>query len=184
MQLMEAYYYITNKPYFVVTVLHHARRVKRFIQLASSEKAGTDFFLIDKGLKAAWEKPKKPVIDGLKFIVFADLNNAIPLVITKEINYDTNGIFIKETESEYIYEDEEKQKIETKSGKANGIIEIRYPPTVLFHEIDAVFLKQIMASPPDKWEQLKWVFIAGIIVAGLIIWQLTSSGGLQHLMGH
>ena len=75
----EIIYTITNKPYFVVNILSNDRLVKRFVQPSASKEKGEDFFLIDRQLKAAWRKPEKPIIDGLKFVVFVNMRNAIPL---------------------------------------------------------------------------------------------------------
>ena len=181
--LNELYYYVTGKPYFVVFVISNSRRVKKFIQLASGKLKGEDFFLINRSLKCAWWKPETPIIDGLKFITFVDLNNAIPLRIETETVYEDNEWIVKENKKVIVSEDIEKQKLNKKSGKSLSLIEISFPPTLLFQKVEAHLVKEILSIPESQWEQLKWVFIAGIIVAGFIGWQLINSGGLKSLGG-
>ena len=181
--IMELIYYVTNKPYFKVFVISNGRRVKKFIQLADSKQKGEDFFLISKSLKCSWWKPSYPVIDGQKFLTFVDLNNAIPLKFEQVIEYEDTEYFVKETKKINISEDVEKQFKNKKNGKPLELVEISFPPTLLFQKVEAHFVKEILSLPPDKWEQLKWVFIAGIIVVGFVAWQLMSSGTLQKIGG-
>lgn len=175
----EMYYYLTGKPYFVVYVVSNSRRVKKFIQLASSKQKGEDFFLINQSLKCSWWKPETPILDGLKFICFVDLNNAIPLRIEKEIVYTDDEWFIKEQQKITITEDIEKQKINKKSGKSLNLIEISFPPTLLFQKVEAHFVKETLSTPPNKWDELKWVFIVGLLVVGFLGWQYISSRGIS-----
>lgn len=175
-KLNEMMYYILNKPYFEVYVISNGRKVKRFVQLASSKVKGEDFFLISKDLKCAWWKPDTPIIDGLKFKTFVDLNNAVPLRIDEEYNYIDSLFLIKEEKKVTISEDTEKQKKNPKNGKPVKFVEISFPPTLLYQKMEAHFIKLIMSSPPSKWEELKWVFIVGFIVLGIIVWNLTSKG--------
>lgn len=172
---VEIYYYITGKPYFLVYVISNSRRIKKFIQLASSKQKGEDFFLINQSLKCSWWKPETPILDGLKFITFVDLNNAIPLKIEKEIVFTDGEWLVKEQEKITISEDKEKQKLNKKSGKSLNLIEISFPPTLLFQKVEAHFVKETLSTPPSKWEELKWVFIAGFIVLGFLGWQYISS---------
>jgi hypothetical protein len=172
MELKEVVWYITNKPYFKIFVLNNGRRVKTFSQLSASTVKGEDVFLIAKGLKAAWFKPDEPIIDGLKFITFVDINNAIPLKIVSETVYESGEYFIKEIKRQTITKAGEPSK----DGKPLRTVEISFPPTLLYQKVEASFVKQIMSEPPNKFEELKWVFIAGILVFGFIAWQLLSSG--------
>lgn len=178
MELNEIYYYLTSKPYFDVTVLSNNRKVKRFVMLASGQATGEDFFLICKSLKSAWFKPQTPIISGLKFITYVDLNNAIPLIIDNKITYDTNTFYVKETKKIVISEDKEKQKLNKKDGKPLELAAITFPPSILFQKVEAHFVKQILSEPPSKWEELKWVFIAGIIAVAFIGWNIINSGGI------
>ena len=169
-------YYVMNKPYFEVYVISNGRKVKRFVQLASSKVKGEDFFLISKELKCAWWKPDTPIIDGLKFKTFVDLNNAVPLKIEEEYSYTDSTFVIKEEKTIKVSEDMEKQKKNLKSGKPVTFTEISFPPTLLFQKVEAHFVKQIMSTPPSKWEELKWVFIVGLLVLGFIIWNISVNG--------
>lgn len=181
---MEIYYYLTGKPYFSVMVLSNNRKVKKFIQLASSKVKGEDFFLVSKNLKCAWWKPVTPIIDGLKFVTYVDLNNAIPLLISNEnIKYEDSEYYIKETKSITISEDLTKQNKEMKNGVPIKFVKIEFPPTLLYEKVEAHFVKLIMGIPPNKWEEYKWIFIAGFIVLGFIAWQFMNSGGLTKLQG-
>jgi len=177
--ITEIYYYLTNKPYFMVYVISNSRRVKKFIQLASSKQKGEDFFLINQSLKCSWWKPETPILDGLKFVTFVDLNNAIPLRIEKEIVYTDNEWLIKEQKKITILEDIEKQKVNKKSGKSLNLIEISFPPTLLFQKVEAHFVKETLSTPPSKWEELKWVFIVAFIVLGFLGWQFINSRGIS-----
>ena len=179
--LLEFYYYLSDKPYFSVIVLSNGRKVKRFIQLAAGIEKGEDFFLISKSLKASWWKPETPIIDGKKFLTFVDLNNAIPLKIESKVVYTDSEYFIREKTILTISEDVEKQKKNKKDGKPLNLTEITFPPSLLFQKVEAHFVKEIQAVPPSKWEELKWVFIAGFVVLGFLGWQVISSGALNRI---
>lgn len=173
----EIIYFITNRPYFVVTILSNKRRIKKFIQPAASVEKGEAFFLIDRKLKMAWRKPEEPIIDGLKFITFVNIKNAIPLKVVKETKYETTAYSVKEKIVLVIKEDEEKQKIEYKDGAPEKFVEISYPPIVLYQEVDAHFIKQIAESPTTAFDKLKDWYIY-IIIGGLILfWWMNQNGG-------
>lgn len=178
MQFIEVYYYITNKPYFFVCVLSNGRVIKKFVQLAAGTGKGEDIALINKSLKAAWWKPDHVIIDKLKFLVYADINNAIPLLITKETIIETHEYLNKQITVGKIQVDKLKLNKET-TGETLKIAEISFPPTLLYQKIEAHFVKEIQAVPPSKWEELKWVFIAGFIVLGFIAWNVINSGGVS-----
>lgn len=182
-KVMEVYYYITSKPYFVVYVTSHMRKVKRFIQLAASKEKGANEFLISKSLKSAWSKPDSDsvVIDGLKFICFVDLNNAIPLKITSEKSIRTGEFFNKEIIKTTIIEDEEKQIKNYKDGEPLTLAEIRFPPTIMFQKIEATFVKLILSQPTDKNEWMTYVLIAGLLVLGFIAFMWFQSRGVMPL---
>lgn len=172
----EILWFIFNKPYFSVLVLSNGRKVKRFVQLAAGQKKGEEIFLICKSLKMAWHKPEFPIIEGGKFLAFVDLKNAIPLVITTETIFDSSRLFTKQKRKYIISEDIEKQKLSLKNGNALDIIEIPFPPTVLFQEKEAYFLNQILSNPPSKYEHIAIIFVALIIVVGIVMIFLINSG--------
>ena len=176
MNFNELIWFVTNKPYFKVYVLNNGRRVKKFSQVASGNGKGQEFFLIDKSLKMAWFKPETPIIDGLQFITFVDINNAIPLKIEDTTEYETGEFFTKEIKTSIVTKDESKK---SGNGKPKKIVEISLPTALLYQMIEAHFVKEIQSVPPSKWEEQKWIWIAAILVFGFIIWQFMSSGALQ-----
>ena len=177
-KITELLCYIQNKPYFVVYVLSNGRRVKRFIQIAADKEKATDLFLINKTLKSAWWKPDADgiVIDGLKFICFVDLNNAIPLIIQEETDIKSDEIITTITKKTIVKEDIAKQKSNPKSGKVKKFVEITFPPTVLFQKVEAHFIKEILSIPPNKNEWMTYVFIAAILVLGVLGWVYMNKG--------
>ena len=183
MDIMELVYFIQNKPYFKVIVTSKGRRIKKFIQLAAGTKKGESFFLICKSLKAAWFKPEIVIIDGLKFLTFVDINNAIPLKFDSEYKNTDTEYYIKEQKIEIISEDLEKQNENIKkkgkpnSGKPIRLIEISYPPQILHQQVEAHFIDKVLSLPPSKWEELKWVFIVAILGLVFIGWNIINSGG-------
>jgi hypothetical protein len=180
MALIEVFYYLTNKPYFLVYVLSNGRKIKKFVQLASGNGKGETFFLVDKSLKAGWFKPEYPIIDGLKFLTFVDLKNAIPLIITDITVNDSGEFFNREINKSVIEIDRTKPM---KSGKPIKTVEICYPPTLLHQEVEAHFVNEIQKLPPNPWEEKKWIFIVAILALAFIAWQFMQSGALQNLGG-
>lgn len=182
-RINEFIYYVTSQPYFVVYVVSHGRKVKRFLQLAASKEKGANEFLINKSLKCAWSKPDSDsvIIDGLKFLCFVDLNNAIPLKITSETSTDTGDIFNKITTVTTIELD--KEKVNGTTGEPLSLAEIRFPPTIMFQKIEASFVKLILSSPTDKNEWLMWVLIVALVVFGIIgyVWFSSQGGGVHPL---
>lgn len=169
-KITELYYYIAGIPYFVVYVTQNNRKVNRFIQKAVTKEKGTDLFLVSKKLKLAWWKPEATsiIIDGLKFMCFMRMDNAIPLKIVSIKEYDSSEYIIKENEYICIGEDEEKQKVDYKDGKGDTFAEIKFPPSVLHQMIEAHFIKEILSIPPNKHEWLSTVLIIAIVVLGII----------------
>ena len=182
-KINEFIYFITAKPYFVTYVLKNGRKIQRFIQGAASKEKGTDVFLISKSLECAWFKPDKPVIDGLKFLCFVDINNAIPLSFETETEIETTDNTIKEKRVLIIKENLEKQKSNKKekgienTGRPEQLSEIPFPPNVLFQKVDGFFIKQILTAPENKNQWLMWVLIVAILVFGFIFFTATSGGG-------
>lgn len=179
-QLYELYYYITSKPYFVVYVTSHGRKVKRFLQLAASKEKGSNEFLIDKSLKAAWSKPDSDsvIIDGLKFLCFVDLNNAIPLKITYKQDINTGEVFNKITKVTTIEPDIEQLERKYTSGEPLSMVSIAFPPTIMFQKIEATFVKLILSATTDKNEWLTYVLIAALLVFGFIVYMWFQSRGV------
>ena len=182
MDFNEIIYVIQNKPYFMVYVLSHGRIVKKFVQMAGGNNTAEAFFLICRELKCAWWKPFTPIIDGLKFITYVDLANAIPLKFEKETKYVSTDFITKEIEVITIKEDiEEQEKNQKHKGKENDglsdkLVEIHHPPDLLFETVEAHFVTKILTPPLDKLDFLnkKWLII---IVIGLILFWYVSHGG-------
>lgn len=169
MNFNEIMFTIKNKPYFEVNVISKHRTIKKFIQLAASTDNGEDFFLVCIELKAAWWKPFTPIISGLKFVCFVDLNNAIPLDITTETKYISTDYLVKEIKVQTVKEDEKKQKNNYKTGLPEKLVVIDYPPTLLYEQLEAHYVQQVLAKPPDKYDGLKkWLPIILIIGAAFI----------------
>jgi hypothetical protein len=176
--LSEIQYWLLSKPYFFVNVISNGRIIKKFIQPATSDEQGFESFLINKSLKAAWFKPEKPFIDKLKFVTFVKIDNAIPLIIKKEVVYNEKNKFVnREIVLDIIKEDEDKakrKKVLKDMGLEIEFVEISFPPTLLLQKIEAHFVKETLSQPTTNLEALKWVFIVGLIVAGFLIWTYVS----------
>ena len=173
MNLKEMWFYIWNKPYYKVSVLEDMEIIKTIIQPVVSNEKGYDIAIIDKKLKMAWWKiPSICFRDGKKFLMMVDINNAIPLV--EEIKVKTSdGILVKEVTLKTLTEQIDSRT--EHSGKGKKFIKIAYPPTILFQELEAHFVKESLKNPPSKWEEQKWIWITLIIaVAGVAIFYLTS----------
>jgi len=168
---------ILSKPYFDVMIISNGRKIKRFIQLAASKDTGADSFLICKSLKMTWWKPYTPIVDGISFLTFVDLNNAIPLLIEEDIITEDKGLYIKEKKEITIKEDVEKQKKNTKNGNTLKTVEVSIIPRLLHEIVEAHLVGQIMSSPKDeKYESIKTIFIVGIIVVGIVLLALIIMG--------
>lgn len=176
MNVNEIIYTIRNKAYFKVYVISHGRIIKQFVQLAGGNDTSEAFFLMCKDLKCAWWKPFTPIIDGLKFITYVDLSNAIPLKFEKETRYESTDFITKQIEVIKISEDEEKQKKIRKDGLPEKLVQIHHPPDLLFETVEAHFVTKILTPPPDKFDILnkKWLLIIGL---GLVAFWYISNGG-------
>ena len=166
---------VQGKPYFKVYVISHGRIVKQFTQIAGGNDTAEAFFLICRDLKCAWWKPFTPIIDGLKFITYVDLSNAIPLKFSKETKYEDTDFLTKEIEIITIEEDTEKQKRIRKDGLPEKLVEIHHPPDLLFETVEAHFVTKILTPPPDKFDFLKskWILV-GVLCVGA--WFLLNGG--------
>ena len=179
MDVNELIFTIRNIPYFKVYVKSHGRIVKQFTQRAgANDNSALAFFLISEHLKCAWWKPYNPIIDGLKFITYVDLENAIPLKFVTETVYVSTDYSTKTIERITIKEDEEKQKTKKKSGMPDKTVEIDFPPEVLYEKVQAHFIKKILTPPADKLDILKnkWLILGAL---GLVAFFWIQTGGLS-----
>lgn len=179
MDINEIIFTLRNIPYFKVYVKSHGRVVKQFTQRAgANDDSAQAFFLVCESIKCAWWKPYTPVIDGLKFITYVDLENAIPLKFETETVYLSTDYTTKTIERITIKEDEIKQKKKVKSGMPDKLVEIDFPPEVLYEKVQAHFIKKILTPPPDKLDLLKnkWLILGAL---GLIAFFWIQNGGLS-----
>lgn len=180
MDIKETLYMLQNKPYFKVYVKSHGRIVKQFVQLAGDKGKddASSFFLICESIKSAWFKPSTPLIDGLRFITYVDMDNAIPLTFGVETVYLSTDYTVKTIVRTTIKEDEEKQSKKKKSGMPDKLVEIDVPPEALYQIIDARFITKILTPPADKLDLFKnkWLIIG---ILGLIAFFWIQSGGLR-----
>lgn len=172
-------------PYYKVFVREGNQIVKVFNQRVINEEKGSTIALIDKQNKRCWWISRDYLMQKNRIIFHVSVNNAIPLILTstertKEI---CEGFINKTTKTEVLKIDKKKIKTEEiKEKLPDKTVEISYPPNVFYDEIESHFVSMTLAQPKDKWEQLKWVFIAGFIVLGLIAWQyFNSTGGVKPL---
>ena len=168
MEIIEFYYWITNKPYFEVIILSKMnRKIGRFVQLASDTKKGRADFLCNYKLKLSWFKPEYPVLDGLKFKTFVKDNNAIPLMFEDTLVIETG---------EYINTEKTIRKIKQDTNKKAGtglpekFVEINYPPALLHQEVECRFVSEINSEPPSKWEEQKWIWIVLILAGAFLVY--------------
>jgi hypothetical protein len=181
--LNEIYYWVFNIPYYKVMVVKDMEKVKEIVQKVSSTDKGMDIAIIDRSLKMAWwALPELCFRDGKKFLMTVDLENAVPLV--EDIKVITEGdMFIKEISISRLTKAPIKVGDIEKSGKAKRFVEIYFPPTLLFQKLSGHFVKEVMANPPSKWEELKYAIITGIIGVVIIFYMLFSSGTLNSMGG-
>jgi hypothetical protein len=176
MKLIEIWYYIWATPYYKVTVINDMEKIKEIIQPVISKTKGYNIAIVDKKLKMAWWKIDGICFrDGKKFLMTVDINNAIPLIEKKKV--ETSGdLLIKEISMSQMIEENVDLRNE-KSGKGKNFVKIEYPPTVLFQEIEALFVKEVISEPPNKWEALGSVLTVLVIaVAAIVIFFLWSHG--------
>lgn len=183
MDITELIYTIMNKPYFKVYVKSHGRIVKTFTQVAGESTDGRAFFLVCDSLKCTWWKPFNPVVDGLKFITYVDLANAIPLKFEKETKYVSTDYVTREIQTIVISEDLEKQKKHKKeSGKEHDglpdkLVEIHHPPDMLYEVVEAHFVKKILTPPENKMDLFKSKWILILVLAAIAFWWISNNGG-------
>lgn len=179
--LNEIYFWVFNIPYYKVTVVKDMEKIKEIVQKVATTEKGKDIAIIDRSLKMAWWKlPELCFRDGKKFLMFVDIDNAIPLV--EDIKVITEGnLFIKEMSIARLTKAQIRVGDIEKSGKAKRFVEIYFPPTLLFQKINAHFVKETLSNPPSKWEELKYAIIAGFIALVAIVYLFLQSGALNKL---
>jgi hypothetical protein len=170
------YWWIFNIPYYSVVIVQDMEKIKTIIQKVTDGKQGKDIAIVDRKLKRAWWKiPELCFRDGKKFIMYCDLDNAIPLV--EDIKVETSGgIIIKRVTITRL---KNTPIFDIKKGKPKEFSEITFPPTSLFMLIDGHFVKQIGSKPPSVWEEKKWTIIGVALVIALIVYMLLASGIFQ-----
>jgi hypothetical protein len=172
----EAWYWITNTPYYKVMVVRDMERIKYIVQKVATNEKGKDIAIIDRGLKKAWWIFDEYCFrDGKKFLMTVDIENAVPLV--EEIKVITEGnMFIKEVSISRLTKAPIKMGEIEKSGMPKKFVEIYFPPTLLYEKLDAHFLTQILKGQPNVWEEKKMAIIAGVIGFVIIVYLILSSG--------
>jgi hypothetical protein len=180
-QVLEWYYWVFNTPYYRVTVVKDMEVIKSIIQKVTTMQKGKDIAIIDTKLKCAWwTMPEVCFRSGKKFIMYVDIENAVPLV--EDIKVITTGdIFIKEISIRRLTNASLKLGDIEKSGKAKRFVEIYFPPTLLFEKIHSHFVKETIADPPSIWEEKKEAIIAVCIAAVVIVYLILNSGVLNHI---
>jgi hypothetical protein len=182
-QLIEWYYWIFNTPYYRVTVVKDMEVIKTLIQRVTDVKKGKDVAIIDPKLKMAWWiMPEVCFRSGKKFIMYVDIENAVPLV--EDIKVITTGdIFIKEISIKRLTNAPITLGDVEKSGKAKRFVEIYFPPALLFVKLRGHFITETMSDPPSLWDDKKEAIIAICIAMVIIAYMVLNSGVLNNMGG-
>ena len=97
----------------------------------------------------------------------------------KETMYESTDYQTKTIEVITIKEDKDKQEQgeKPKDGMPDKLVEIHYPPDLLYETVEAHFVTKILTPPPDKMDIMnyKWIIIIG---AGILIWWYLNGGKL------
>lgn len=184
-KLLALYWDFLQIPYYKVFVTKDKKVVKIFNQRAVTNQDGSDIALIDKSSKMAWWINKDHLVHKSRFMFFVDIKNALPLVIStsEKTTEILNGLVIKEVKKVVLKIDKKKKnKTEEKTGdiltgKPYELVEIAYPSTRFYQDIEAHFVNKILAKPRSKWEELAPVLIVIVIIVGLLLWQYVTSKG-------
>lgn len=172
-------------PYYKVFVLKDGIVVKVFNQKAIDKQDGSNIALIDKTDKMCWWINRSHLKHKSRFMFFVDINNAIPLVVTstQKTSELLNGLVIKEVKTtSFKIDKSKKEKIEKETkkqldGKPFTFVEIAYPPTRFYQDIEANFVTKILSKPKSKWEELAPVLIVIVLVVAFLFWQYIGSKG-------
>lgn len=163
-------------PYFKVFETKGNKVVKVFNRRVVNSSKGSNISLVDKPNKLAWWITEDYFVHKSRIIFYCDIDNAIPLHV-EETKIITGNLIIKEKTKRIMKIDTQKQKENKKDGMPTKKVEINFPSFLLYELIEAHFVVETMAQPKSKWEELKWVFIVGIIAAAFLLWQLIQSRG-------
>lgn len=181
--ILEWYYWIFNTPYYRVTVVKDMEVIKSIIQKVTSTERGKDIAIIDPKLKMAWwTMPEVCFRSGKKFIMYVDIENAVPLVEDVKI-ITTGDIFIKEISIKRLTNATLTLGDVEKSGKAKRFVEVYFPPTLLFAKLRGHFITETIAEPPSIWQEKKEAIIAAVIGLVIIAYFVLNSGVLNNIRG-
>jgi hypothetical protein len=173
--IYELYYYFTNAAYYKVTILKSGEKIKSIIQKEPSSEDGTDNFIISKDLKAAWFKiPEYCFRDGKKFLMFAEINNNLPLVRETSELVEKEGIFTK-TIKITKFKIDETVRLDKLSGLPIKLVELNLPPTLVYQALEANFVKKINSEEKGKWDWLGLPLIILFIVIGVAMYMSTAN---------
>jgi len=193
------YYWIFNKSYYEGIIRENGIKIGSIIQCEPNNIKGGDNFLISRSLKKVWVKPipnkreSGEILynDGKKFVCILDVEKSIPCAEEKTIIVNAEKIIIENKEQIKFTEViqpivKDKEKITTiknyKTGKSVLLSQdMPVTPSLLFELLESHFVIQTASVPKTKWEELKWVFIALIIVSGIVLWSFINSGVMTHI---
>lgn len=193
------YYWIFNKSYYEAILRENGNKIGILVQAEPNKIKGGEYFLISRSLKKAWLKPLPNhketgeilYTDGKRFVCIADIETAILCSEEKSNSINAEKIIIENKEVIKVSEiieptiKDKNKGITIKNYKTGKTIVLSQDapvnPSMLFELLEGAFVTQTASVPKSKWEELKWVFITLIIVAGVVLWQLISSGVLTHI---
>lgn len=161
-------------PYFRVFETKGNKVVKIFNQKVVNSDKSSSVALIDKSNKLCWWISSDYIVNKSQMMFIVDINNAIPLKV-ETISETTGNIILKEKTTKKLSVDKKKISKET-TGKPKETVEIQFPPELFYEILHSHFVEDVLSEPPSKWEDLKWVFIVALIVAGFLLYNLMNSG--------
>jgi hypothetical protein len=175
--IYELYYYFFNTAYYKIMVLKDGEKIKNVIQKVNETEEGRDNFIIIPSMKAAWFKLKDRCFrDGKKFLMFVDLNNALPLVIDSSELIVKENIFIKTVKVTKFKIDETIQ-LDKNTGLPIKFVELTLPSTLLYQALEANFVKKINSEEKGKWDWLMVPLIILFVVFGVIGYMMMAKQG-------
>jgi hypothetical protein len=179
MALIELFYYMFNIAYYKVMVVNGKEKIKYITQKEPSNEDGSEFFIINAKLKMAWFKLNdRCFTDGKKFLMTVDINNAIPLVCENSKIVEGEGLITKVIKNQK-FKIDDKYHIDKDSGIPIKMVEITFPPTLLYQNMEAHFVKKVLASPKNKWDWLVIPLIVLFIVIGVVFYIYLQSKGVN-----
>lgn len=175
--IYEIYYYFLNTAYYKVMVLKDGEKVKTIIQKEPSSEMGTDNFIISDKLKCAWFKAKERCFrDGKKFLMFVDINNAFPLVISTSELVVKDRLFnrtVKVTE----FKIDDRIQMDKETGWPIKFVELNLAPTIVYQALEANFVKKINSEEKGKWDWLALPLIILFVVVGIMGYMMLAQSG-------